>query len=611
MEVDGGGTEHHLLPLESIRMMAESVGISGLGEEPCKRLTEDLEYRLKEVVQNAIKFSRHGKRRKLTCSDIDNALKLKNVEPLYGFECAEYIPLRHTSGGGKDYYFRDDQEIDLVDLISSPLPKLPCDVSLRAHWLAVEGVQPSTPENVPPASLEEQKNQATAVTLTSRPEMVHSRDIKLDRKRKKEKEDSPGNGEWTKLKPLQTHGLSLEQQIYYKEITDACIGISDSKRQEALTSLSTDPGLYQLLPQLISFIIEGVKVNLAHHKLVMLRHLLRMVKALLENTSTSLEKYLHDIIPAITSCLLNRQICLRPESEDHWSVRDQAAKILAVMCKKYSNAVNNIQSRLSRILSQALNNNTRGLAVHYAAVMAFVEMGQESVSALVIPRLKQEGELIKMVQLNTNQVKVAEQIAANKLQNTLQKHCAPSLLQVRSASDTAQVYQNEYGYLGLGLFNQVKALRQGRQTVSALALHAAGQKIASPTLRSPTSPLPLTKNKPPPLAIPVTATKISVNPRGSNLSSPTQLAAALRVVTQAAATSQSSSSPVVSIPASILSAVVKNPSVAQAVLASQLSISSDSSPTTPTLISSQESTESTGSDQSSASSARRSSTSSN
>lgn len=565
MDTDGGNSEHHLLPIDSIRIMAESVGIAGLAEEPCKRLSEDLEYRLKELVQNAIKFSRHCKRRKLTCADFDHALKLKNIEPLYGFECAEYIPLRHTSGGGKDLYFREEQELDLVEIIGTPLPKLPCDTTLRAHWLAVEGVQPSIPENVPPASLEEQRKQATAAVLASNQDsLVQSHEVKLERK-KKEK-DNVSSGEWAKLKPLETHGLSLEQQIYYKEVTDACIGLSDSKRQEALTSLSIDPGLYQLLPQLVSFIIEGIKVNIAHRKLIMLRHLLRMIQALLNNPAVSLERFLHELLPSVASCLLNRQICVRPESEDHWGVRDQGAKILAVICKKHSTTINNIQGRVTRILSQALNNHTQGLAVHYGAVMAFAEMGQETVTALVVPRLKKEGELIKNVQIASGQVKVAEQIAANRLQSLLQKRCAPSLCQLRAITDSVQVFQNEYGYLGPALYNQVKALRQGRPSLTI-------QRTPSPTLKSPSSPLSSPKLRSTPLTIPVTATKIAVSPRLPSLASPTQLAAALRVVTQA---TSNPTSPVVSIPASILSAVVNNPTVAQAVLASQLSTSSDS-----------------------------------
>ena len=47
MEVEDG-CERHLLPLDSIKAMGESVGIT-VDEEVCKRLTEDLEFRLKEV----------------------------------------------------------------------------------------------------------------------------------------------------------------------------------------------------------------------------------------------------------------------------------------------------------------------------------------------------------------------------------------------------------------------------------------------------------------------------------------------------------------------------------------------------------------------------------
>ena len=50
MEVDDN-SDRHLLPIESIKAMGESIGISGLEEDVCKRLTEDLEFRLKEVIK--------------------------------------------------------------------------------------------------------------------------------------------------------------------------------------------------------------------------------------------------------------------------------------------------------------------------------------------------------------------------------------------------------------------------------------------------------------------------------------------------------------------------------------------------------------------------------
>ena len=369
---------------------------------------------------------RHGKRRELSCSDIDNSFKVKNIEPLYGFECADYIPIRHTSGGGKDIYYPDDQEIDLVNLISSPLPKLPCEATLRAHWLAVEGVQPMIPENIPPVSFREQQQLNVASVLPSEKEVVvQSKDVRLDRKRKKE-ESTVATGDWARLKPLQSHGLSKEQQLYYKELCDACVGISDNKRQEALTSLSTDPGLYQLLPHLTSFIVEGVKINIAQRKLLTIKNLLRMTKSLLDNDTISAEKFLHELIPTVLSCVLNRTLCSRPEAEDHWSIRDQAAKILAHICAKYSNSINNIQTRVTRILSQSLTTNT-GLAIHYGAVTAFGELGSESVRTFVLPRLKMEGEFVKASQTTASNGhgRMSEQIAANKLQALLQKHCAP------------------------------------------------------------------------------------------------------------------------------------------------------------------------------------------
>lgn len=586
MEVDGDeGPVRHLLGLDSIKLMGESVGVTGLSDDAATRLGEDLEYRLKEIIQDAVKFMRHSKRKRLRCCDLDHALRAKNIEPLYGFECAEYLPFRHTSGGGKDLFYTEEKEIDLVDIISKPLPKLPHEVTLKAHWLAVDGTQPSVPENPPPMDLEEQRKEAVAVALPQAsvseavlPPGVATRDARVDKKGKKLMPEIDSGtvvgGDWSRLKPLQAHALSAEQQLYYREIADACIGLSDTKRQEALTSLSTDPGLYQLLPQFCTYITEGVKVNVSQRKLNILKHLLKMVRSLLENATLSLEKYLHELIPTVLSCLINRQLCLRPEAEDHWGLRDLAAKVLTELCKKYSNDVNCIQSRVTRILSQALGNRTQGLAVHYGAIAGLAEFGQDSIKSLVIPRIKVEGELIRAVPTN----KVVEHVAAGKLQTLLQRHCAPILMNSRPATDTLQMYQDDYGHLGVVLFNQVKMLRQNRAQASQQQQGA--QWLQSPLLKSPTSlSAALTSqprlNRPPPLTLPAQV-KGNGTPRPktpiTSLSSPT-IAAALRLVSQATSSSPAASSPATPIPASavsILSAVMSTPS-AQALLAGHLS----------------------------------------
>ena len=62
-----------------------------------------------------------------------------------------------------------------------------------------------------------------------------------------------------------------------------------------------------MLPRLCTFIAEGVRVNVVQHNLAILIYLMRMVKSLLENQTLFLEKYLHELIPAVATCIVSRQ----------------------------------------------------------------------------------------------------------------------------------------------------------------------------------------------------------------------------------------------------------------------------------------------------------------
>ena len=99
---------------------------------------------------------RHGKRKRLSTQDVDHALKIKNIEPTYGFLAKEHIPFRFTSGGGRELHFVEEKEIDLNEMLSASggknWPKLPLEVKIRSHWLCIDGVQPIVPENPPPIS---------------------------------------------------------------------------------------------------------------------------------------------------------------------------------------------------------------------------------------------------------------------------------------------------------------------------------------------------------------------------------------------------------------------------------------------------------------------------
>uniref|UniRef100_A0A1D1YYC3 Transcription initiation factor TFIID subunit 6 n=2 Tax=Anthurium amnicola TaxID=1678845 RepID=A0A1D1YYC3_9ARAE len=295
-----------LVPKESIEVIAQSIGFGNLSPDAALALAPDVEYRVREIMQEAIKCMRHSKRTILTADDVDSALSLRNVEPIYGFASGD--PLRFKRAvGHKDLFYIDDKEVDLKEVIEAPFPKAPLDTAVATHWLAIEGVQPAIPENVP---VEAFVSPAESKKLEHNKEDALPIDIKLPVK----------------------HVLSRELQLYFDKITELTLSRSDSVLfKEALVSLATDSGLHPLVPYFSYFIADEVTRSL--NDLPPLIALMRVVRSLLCNPHIHVEPYLHQLMPSIITCLVAKRLGHRL-ADNHWELRDFSASLVASICRR-------------------------------------------------------------------------------------------------------------------------------------------------------------------------------------------------------------------------------------------------------------------------------------
>ncbi|THV01229.1 TAF-domain-containing protein [Dendrothele bispora CBS 962.96] len=409
---------------ESIKDVAESLGI-GISDPVATALASDVEYRIHQVVEEAAKFMRHGRRTTMTTADIDHALRVLNIEPLYGhtphnppsFRRAPPFMTHPSSmnpanqnSASSTVYFVEDEELDFDRVLREEKIALPKGVSWTAHWLAVEGVQPLIPENPPAiprdtgeAHLEAPSmNGTTAIPMTT----VHGSGLFAQ----------PSGGLVSTITSASTVGaagtanamvkkstptsappqsqnlvkqvLSRELQLYYSRLTGSLLPPSTSdwtKRSAALASLRNDAGLQALLPYLIRWVGEGVVGALkegaqSENDGKILEVLMDVISAILENQTLFVEPYLHQLLPPLLSTLLHSSLPPTHSTQ----LRISASQTLSRLLTTHSTTYPSLSPRIMKTLLLALISPSKSKGSREGAVWGLVGVGKEAVRKGVV-----------------------------------------------------------------------------------------------------------------------------------------------------------------------------------------------------------------------------------
>jgi transcription initiation factor TFIID subunit 6 len=356
---------------DNIRDVAESVGITSLDKDTLDNLGRDVDFRVSQVLEEAIKFMRHSRRTTLHTEDISQALKVLDVEPLFGYESTRPLRFGEASiGPGQPLYYVEDEEVDFEKLINAPLPKVPREMSFTAHWLAVEGVQPSIPQN--PTSADSRHQELLPKGPGANPSL-----------------GALSGSDNVAVKPLVKHILSSELQLYFERITHAILDDSSLEyRQAAINSLRNDPGLHQLVPYFVHFVSEKVTHKLKD--LFVLKQMLELLEALLGNPSLYIDPYISSFVPPVLTCLIGMHVGSPTDSPNAvYELRDKAAGLIIQIANKYGKSSQTLKTRLARTMLKTFLDPHKTFGSHYGAIVALQGITRaEGVRQLILPNLK-------------------------------------------------------------------------------------------------------------------------------------------------------------------------------------------------------------------------------
>ena len=415
----GEVNQNHMLSKEGIEDYAVSVGVEANFISDNKIwdvVGASAEYRLKKLLEEAQKYTRAGKRARVSPEDVNLALRSLNVAPIYGVvskddETVQNIQdLKNIAKSNQPLGAAEMLPtcvISLEKLCEMELPPVPLEPAVTAHWLAVEGIMPTVPQNI-----DLDRN-------------MDNIDFNSNNNSKSNRSGHKQQNVLNTRTGVLYHNLSEEQQVYlYRLQYDALVndetnpndkinttkaGVSTSImnlpqlmeakavdiRKGAIKQIACDTAgaLQPLVPYLIHWIEVTTQNNL--RKLHILNCLVDVAGALIENPNIDLELYLDRLMPSLLTCVVSKRLCQDAAKEDHWKLRDHAAEVVARVCDKFGSKYPKLQLRIAKTYRKALSNPHTPWTTSYGVLIGLCNLGVRVIENVLLPNCEEFFERLK------------------------------------------------------------------------------------------------------------------------------------------------------------------------------------------------------------------------
>lgn len=139
------------VPTRFVKLVANSKGVTNLNLESTTFLSNESTSQIFVLLSTVKKIAQQCKREHIKKGDIINALKLCKFDHLYGhYSQMNYNiqSLNHSNVRLKGLMTYVDKEFDLESFLAQPPIKLPREIMIHGHWLAINGLVPEVSENI-------------------------------------------------------------------------------------------------------------------------------------------------------------------------------------------------------------------------------------------------------------------------------------------------------------------------------------------------------------------------------------------------------------------------------------------------------------------------------